>query len=117
MVVEEEKRKQIVNKLLADGKDIIDQTGIKRAFYKYYAKLFRKQEIDSGKIKSYLEKVNLPRISEHTKKMFNEPIPEYEIKVYWNYKTEESTGTRLVYLQCLLNILKRSNINFSISFE
>lgn len=47
---------KFTSKIIEEGKEITDHHGIKRAFFKYYTKLFQKQQINKQVIEKYLEK-------------------------------------------------------------
>lgn len=46
---------------------IMDQQGIKISFFKYYAKLYKSQKINTEKMEKYLQKMTPPKVMDEIK--------------------------------------------------
>lgn len=91
---------------------------MKRAFLKYFAKVFKKQSIDVGKGGKYIKELDLPKVPEGLKKILNESITKEEIvKVIEAMKLGMALGPD-GFLAKFYKILKKNLIPcFEIAFN
>lgn len=73
------KESSLINRLMVDGKRIDNQQEIKDAFLKFYSKLYKEEKIDEEELETYIQKINIKKISREEGEELDNPITQKEI--------------------------------------
>lgn len=73
------KESSLINRLMVDGKRIDNQQKIKDAFLKFYSKLYKEEKIDEEELETYIQKINIKKISREEGEELDNPITQKEI--------------------------------------
>nr|GEZ82414.1 hypothetical protein [Tanacetum cinerariifolium] len=74
-----EREKRIISKLQETEKTYTEQEDIQKLIVNYYTNLYKRQKVESTRIKEYLAKQNLPKVLEEYKLILNERIMPREV--------------------------------------
>ena len=83
-----------INRIINEkGKITMDTTEIQRIMIKYYENLYAKKLGNLGEMEHFLEKYNLPRLTQKETENLNRPITSNEIEaVIKNYQRTKPPG-------------------------
>lgn len=72
--------RRIISKITADGKEIVDNIGIKNAFLKFYSNLYRENTINHPKLQKYINENEIPKLTVEDKNLVEELITTEEVE-------------------------------------
>lgn len=74
------KKRKIINKITEDGKEINEEKEIKKAFLKFYSKLYKEEKMAEGNIDDYMEKMDLKELTQEESNLLDGKITQEEIQ-------------------------------------
>lgn len=73
------REKILINKLIAEGKEITEAGEIKKAFKIFYSKLYQEKKIEDEEVEKYLDKIENQELSDNQREVLNRPISHEEV--------------------------------------
>jgi len=83
----------VINKLVVNGREIKDRTGVQKALEEFYKKLYSSTSVEDGQIKNYVESISVPRLNKIDQNQCDGQITKQELsEIVSGLKNSKSPG-------------------------